>query len=138
MLRPPSERGTMWCTSTKWMWVQPVWAQAPKPEPTANQLPTGGKWIANPDGSAGGAITTTTNKMQLDQFRDRGILEFNCFCSGRDTWINLTAPSTSSSTLIRTQDTNLWGRFTANDNVFISSKDGFYASRTASMFAFEW
>src|SRR4051812_10330572 len=119
----------------QWMWVQPSWAAPTTPaEPTSN-LPTGGKWVNNPDGTAGGTINTpTATQMQLNQNQRSGVVDFNCFCSRQGTLVNLTAPSTDSTTLIRSQEgANLWGRFTANDNVFISSAPGVYISRTASV-----
>src|ERR1044071_4159078 len=116
----------------QWMWVQPSWA-APS-EPTSN-LPTGGKWANNPDGSAGGTISTpSATQMQLNQNQRSGVIDFNCFCTRQGTLVNLTAPTTDSTTLIRsTEGANLWGRFTANDNVFISSAAGVYISRTATV-----
>src|SRR3954468_3710034 len=117
----------------QWMWVQPSWAAGPA-EPTSN-LPTGGKWANNPDGTAGGTIPPpSATQMQLNQNQRSGVVDFNCFCSRQGTLVNLTAPTTDSTTLIRSQEgANLWGRFTANDNVFISSAAGVYISRTATV-----
>ncbi|OAI52333.1 hypothetical protein AYO46_05740, partial [Betaproteobacteria bacterium SCGC AG-212-J23] len=116
----------------QWMWVQPAWA-GPS-EPTSN-LPTGGQWAKNADGTAGGTITTpSATQMQMNQAQRSGVVDFNCFCSRSGTLVNLTAPTTDSTTLIRSvEGANLWGRFTANDNVFISSAAGVYISRTASV-----
>jgi hypothetical protein len=84
----------------QWMWVQPVWAAGPS-EPTSN-LPTGGKWANNLDGTAGGTIKTpSATEMQLYQNQRSGVLDFNCFCSRQGTLVNLTAPTTDSTTLIR-------------------------------------
>src|SRR5689334_7306248 len=117
----------------QWMWVQPAWAAGPS-EPTSN-LPTGGKWANNPDGSAGGTISTpSATQMQLNQNQRSGVVDFNCFCSRQGTLVNLTAPTTDSTTLIRSvEGANLWGRFTANDRVFISSSAGVYFAPGASV-----
>src|SRR5678815_2744989 len=82
----------------QWLWVQPSWA-GPS-EPTSN-LPTGGQWAKNPDGTAGGTIKTpSATEMQLLQNQRSGVLDFNCFCSRQGTLVNLTAPTTDSTTLI--------------------------------------
>src|SRR6186997_3340464 len=83
----------------QWLWVQPSWAGPSEP---TNNLPTGGQWAKNPDGTAGGTIKTpSATEMQLLQNQRSGVLDFNCFCSRQGTLVNLTAPTTDSTTLIR-------------------------------------
>src|SRR5688572_15569431 len=96
------------------------------PSEPASSLPTGGRWASNPDGTAGGAISTpSATQMQLNQSQQSGVIDFNCFCSRQGTHVNLTAPGADSKTLIRSvEGANLWGRFTANNRVFISSSPG--------------
>ena len=105
------------------------------PSEPASNLPTGGRWASNPDGTAGGTISTpSATQMQLNQNQQSGVLDFNCFCSRQGTHVNLTAPSADSKTLIRSiEGANLWGRFTANNRVFISSSPGIYFAPSASV-----
>ena len=105
------------------------------PSEPASSLPTGGRWAGNPDGTAGGTISTpSATQMQLNQNQRSGVIDFDCFCSRQGTHVNLTAPSADSTTLIRSvEGANLWGRFTANDRVFISSSPGVYFAPSASV-----
>jgi filamentous hemagglutinin family protein len=105
------------------------------PSEPASSLPTGGRWASNPDGTAGGTISTpSATQMQLNQNQHSGVIDFSCFCSRQGTHVNLTAPSADSTTLIRSvEGANLWGRFTANDRVFISSSPGVYFAPSASV-----
>jgi large exoprotein involved in heme utilization and adhesion len=98
-------------------------------EPAANQLPTGGQV-----GAGSVAISTAGSKMQIDQSSDKAIINWNCFCIGANAWVNINQPSASSVVLNRsTQAAEIFGRLSANGQVFVTSGAGVYFARTAQV-----
>src|SRR5438309_1828186 len=69
-----------------WTFLSPVLAQT-----TANTLPSGGNVTA---GSA--AISSSANKLQIDQYSQKAILQWDNFSIGSNAWVNFTQPSSSA------------------------------------------
>src|SRR5260221_603894 len=98
-------------------------------DPAANQLPTSGSVAA-------GAVTISTagTKMQIDQTSDKAIINWNCFCIGSNAWVNFSQPSASSVVLNRSvQAAEIFGRMSANGQVFVTSGAGVYFGRSAQV-----
>ncbi|HUQ25223.1 MAG TPA: filamentous hemagglutinin N-terminal domain-containing protein, partial [Burkholderiales bacterium] len=98
-------------------------------DPAANALPTGGQV-----GAGSVTISTTGTKMQIDQASDKAIINWNCFCIGSNAWVNFNQPSASAVILNRsTQAAEIFGRMSANGQVFVTSNAGVYFGRTAQV-----
>src|SRR5207253_2435559 len=109
-----------------WTFLSPVLAQT-----TANTLPTGGNVTA---GSA--AISSSANKMQIDQYSQKAILQWDSFSIGSGAWVNFTQPSSSAIALNRVVGNNLseiFGRLTANGQVFLTNPNGVLFAPSASV-----
>src|SRR5262245_15077733 len=71
-------------------WMQPGYAAGQTPSQPTNALPTGVKWVNNPDGSLGGTVSTpTATRMDLYQNKTSGVVDANCFCSQPGTLVTL-------------------------------------------------
>ncbi|MEA3195107.1 MAG: hypothetical protein QOD26_3440, partial [Betaproteobacteria bacterium] len=98
-------------------------------DPAPNTLPTGGQV-----GAGSVTISTTGTKMQIDQASDKAIINWNCFCIGSNAWVNFNQPSSSAVILNRsTQAAEIFGRMSANGQVFVTSSAGVYFGRTAQV-----
>src|SRR5712692_334143 len=109
-----------------WVWMQPAAA-----DPAANQLPTGGQVTA---GTAN--ISSAGSKMQIDQATDKAILNWQTFSIGSSAWVNFSQPSASSIALNRVLGNNpseIFGRLTANGQVFLSNPSGVLFAPSASV-----
>src|SRR5258708_25659800 len=94
-----------------------LWQQSAIADPATNQLPTGGQVVS---GSA--TITTTGNKLQVDQSSNKAILNWQTFSIGSGGWVNFSQPSSSAIALNRVLGNNpseIFGRLTANGQVFL-------------------
>src|SRR5207253_2851238 len=110
-----------------WTFLSPVLAQT-----TANTLPTGGNVTA---GSA--AISSSANKLQIDQYSQKAILQWDNFSIGSNAWVNFTQPSSSAIALNRVVGNNLseiFGRLTANGQVFLTNPNGVLFAPSASVY----
>jgi filamentous hemagglutinin family protein len=104
-------------------------SQAVLADPATNQLPTGGSVAA---GTV--TISTTGSKMQIDQASDRAIINWQNFSIGSSGWVNFSQPSASSVALNRsTQPAEIFGRLSANGQVFVTSSAGVYFARSAAV-----
>src|SRR5437016_13047925 len=102
-----------------WMVLPNTWAAEPPPPPAPNQLPTGGTIVG---GKTQGEINANGNVMRIDQYVDRMIGKFQCFCIGESATVNVFQPSASSTALFSsTQAAQIFGHLNANGNVFITS-----------------
>src|SRR5260221_6814557 len=109
-----------------WTFLSPVLAQT-----TANTLPTGGNVAA---GSA--AISSSANKLQIDQYTQKAILNWDSFSVGSSAWVNFSQPSSSAIALNRVTGSNpseIFGRLTANGQVFFSNPNGVLFAPSASV-----
>src|SRR5712692_9145282 len=109
-----------------WIWVQPAAA-----DPAPSQLPTGGQVTA---GTAN--ISTSGSKMQIDQATDKAILNWQTFSIGSSAWVNFSQPSASSVALNRVLGNNpseIFGRLSANGQVFLSNPSGVLFAPSASV-----
>ncbi|HYT48019.1 MAG TPA: filamentous hemagglutinin N-terminal domain-containing protein, partial [Burkholderiales bacterium] len=109
-----------------WVWMQPALA-----DPAANQLPTGGQVAA---GTAN--ISTAGSKMQIDQATDKAILNWQTFSIGSSAWVNFSQPSASSVALNKVLGNNpseIFGRLSANGQVFLSNPSGVLFAPSASV-----
>ncbi len=109
-----------------WTFLSPVLAQT-----TANTLPTGGNVTA---GSA--AISASGNKLQIDQYSQKAILQWDTFSIGSGAWVNFAQPSSSAIALNRVLGNNpseIFGRLTANGQVFLTNPNGVLFAPSASV-----
>ena len=104
-------------------------AQAAAPPP--NQLPTGGQVTGGQVGiGQQGATMTVTQGSQ------RGAIDWQTFNVGSQAQVNFVQPSSSAVTLNRVLDTQasqIYGRISANGQVFLSNPNGVYFSAGASV-----
>ncbi|HVY07784.1 MAG TPA: filamentous hemagglutinin N-terminal domain-containing protein, partial [Burkholderiales bacterium] len=107
-------------------------ARAAGPAPAPNQLPTGGQVIA---GQA--AIRQTgTAALNVTQASDRAAINWQTFDVGSAASVNFQQPSAQSVTLNRVLDANpsqIFGRLTANGQVFLTNPNGVYFAPGASV-----
>src|SRR5437588_718075 len=85
----------------------------------------GGKQCNGFEGSA--AISSSANKMQIDQYSQKAILQWDSFSIGSGAWVNFTQPSSSAIALNRVVGNNLseiFGHLTANGQVFLTNPNG--------------
>ena len=99
--------------------------------PAVNQLPTGGK-------VTGGVVNIAEQgaSMTITQSTQRGALDWNTFNVGSSAQVKFVQPSSSAVTLNRVLDTQasqIYGRVTANGQVFLSNPNGVYFSPTAAV-----
>jgi len=90
------------------------------PSPTA--LPTGGQVAA---GQA--SIATNGSRMDISQSSTRGVINWNSFNIGQQAWVNFTQPDAGSVTLnrvISSDPSGIFGRLSANGQVFLLNPSG--------------
>ncbi len=95
-------------------------------------LPTGEQVVA-------GQVTVsrpTSQMMQIDQGTQKGIINWQGFSIGGSEHVNFTQPSASSVTLNRVMGTDpsaIFGRLTANGQIFLTNPNGVLFARGASV-----
>ena len=98
---------------------------------TANTLPAGGQVTG---GSA--TISTSGSNMQIDQSTDKAILNWQSFSIGSAASVNFNQPNASSVALNRVVGNNaseIFGRLTANGQVFLVNNSGVLFAPSASV-----
>ena len=94
-------------------------------------LPSGGTVAA---GSA--SISSSGSKMQVNQSSNSAILNWQSFSIGSNAWVNFSQPSSSAIALNRVLGNNpseIFGRLTANGQVFLSNPNGVLFAPSASV-----
>ncbi len=107
---------------------QTVWAQT---VPSVGQLPTGGQVVA---GEA--AISQNAATMNIDQFTPRAVIDWQSFDIGSSARVNFNQPTNSSVALNRvlnSDPTQIFGRLTANGQVYLTNAAGVYFAPGASV-----
>jgi filamentous hemagglutinin family protein len=98
----------------------------------ANALPTGGQYAYG-----SGSITQQgESKLQITQSTDKGTINWASFSIGSGAWVNFSQPSASSITVNRVLGNNpseVFGRMTANGQVFLSNPNGVLFAPSASV-----
>ncbi len=111
------------------MVLPPFAAAAPPPAP--GQLPTGGQVVA---GQA--AISQSANTLTIDQGSNRAAIDWQTFNVGSAAQVRFKQPDSRSVTLNRVTDANpsqIFGKISANGQVFLSNPNGVYFSPGASV-----
>src|SRR6266850_1369788 len=109
-----------------WTLLSPALAQT-----SATALPTGGTVTA---GAA--TLSYSPNKLQIDQSTNKAILQWDNFSIGSSAWVNFSQPSSSAIALNRVLGSNpseIFGRMTANGQVFLSNPNGVLFAPSASV-----
>ena len=109
-----------------------VGAQSP---PAINQLPTGGT-VARGTATISQTVTAQAAAMVVNQSSQRAVINWNTFNLGSAASINFVQPNAQSVTLNRVNDSNpsqIFGRITANGQVFLTNASGVYFSRSSSV-----
>lgn len=104
---------------------------APPNPPASNQLPTGGNVVA---GSA--IISQAGSTLNVTQTTNRAAVDWQTFNVGSQAQVNFIQPSSSSAILNRVLDPNpsqIFGRVTANGQVFLTNASGIYFAPGASV-----
>ena len=99
--------------------------------PAPDQLPSGGKISA---GQA--SITQSGTRMDINQSSTRAVIDWQTFNVGVQAQIHFSQPSPSSAILNRvidTQASQIFGRITANGQVFLSNPNGVYFAPSATV-----
>jgi filamentous hemagglutinin family protein len=89
-----------------------------------NQLPTGGQLAA---GQA--SVTQSNNTLTVNQASNRAAIDWQTFNVGASATVNFNQPSATSVTLNRVLDSNpsqIFGRISANGQVFLTNPNGVY------------
>src|SRR6267378_6948430 len=124
--RPRTIALTVGAALLPWSFLSPAHAEV-----APSTLPTGGQVVS---GSA--TITTTGNKLQVDQSSNKAILNWQTFSIGSGGWVNFSQPSSSAIALNRVLGNNpseIFGRLTANGQVFLSNPNGVLFAPGASV-----
>ena len=109
-----------------WAFLSPALAQT-----SASALPTGGQVT-----SGAATLSYTPNKLQIDQSTNKAILQWDNFSIGSSAWVNFSQPSSSAIALNRVMGTNpseIFGRMTANGQVFLTNPNGVLFAPSASV-----
>jgi filamentous hemagglutinin family protein len=123
-LRPKRVAVAVSAAFLPWMAAHDAWA-----DPAASQLPTGAQV-----GAGTVSISTTGTKLQIDQASDRAIINWQNFSIGSSGWVNFSQPSASAVVLNRSmQPAEIFGRLSANGQVFVTSQSGVYFARSAQV-----
>jgi filamentous hemagglutinin family protein len=115
-----------------WGLIDVASAQAP---PAINQLPTGGS-VARGTATISQTATAQAAAMTVNQSSQRAVLNWNTFNLGSNASINFVQPNLQAVTLNRVNDSNpsqIFGRITANGQVFLTNANGIYFSPTSSV-----
>ena len=110
-------------------------AQAPPTPPAINQLPTGGT-VARGTATITQTATAQAAAMVVNQSSQRAVVNWNTFNLGSAASINFVQPNAQAVTLNRVNDSNpsqIFGRITANGQVFLSNPNGVYFSPTSQV-----
>ena len=106
----------------------PTFAQAPPP----NTLPTGGQVVAGQASIA----PPVNNTLTINQSSQRAAIDWATFNVGSQARVNFIQPSSSAVALNRVLDPNpsqIFGRLTANGQVFLTNPSGIYFAPGASV-----
>ena len=107
-------------------------AQSP---PAVNQLPTGGS-VARGTATISQTATAQAAAMTVNQASQRAVINWNTFNIGSNASVNFVQPNAQAVTLNRVNDSNpsqIFGRISANGQVFLTNANGVYFSRTSSV-----
>ena len=107
-------------------------AQAP---PAINQLPTGGN-VVRGTATISQTATAQAAAMTVNQSTQRAAINWNTFNLGSAASMNFVQPNAQAVTLNRVNDSNpsqIFGRITANGQVFISNANGVYFAPGSSV-----
>ena len=108
-------------------------AQAGAPAPT--QLPTGGSVVAG-TASIGSTVGTNSASMTITQSSQRAVVDWTRFDVGSAAQVNFVQPGASSVTLNRvlsSDPSQIFGRISANGQVFLTNPSGVYFAPGASV-----
>jgi filamentous hemagglutinin family protein len=107
-------------------------AQAP---PAVNQLPTGGS-VARGTATISQTATAQAAAMTVNQSSQRAVVNWNTFNVGSNASVNFVQPNAQAVTLNRVNDSNpsqIFGRISANGQVFLTNANGVYFSPSSSV-----
>jgi len=107
-------------------------AQAP---PSVNQLPTGGS-VARGTATIQQTATAQAAAMTVNQSSQRAVINWNTFNVGSNASVNFVQPNAQAVTLNRVNDSNpsqIFGRISANGQVFLTNANGVYFSPSSSV-----
>ena len=110
-------------------------AGAPTSTPTSTQLPTGGSVVAG-TASIASTVTTSSASMTITQSSQRAVVDWTRFDVGSAAQVNFVQPSASSVTLNRvlsSDPSQIFGRISANGQVFLTNPSGVYFAPGASV-----
>ena len=105
------------------------------PAPAATQLPTGGAVVGGQATISQSAIATAAN-MVVNQSSQRAIIDWSSFNLGSAATVQFVQPNAQSVILNRVLDPNpsqIFGRISANGQVFLTNPYGVYFSPTATV-----
>src|SRR5262245_20096066 len=106
------------------LWGAAAWAQ-----PAPNALPTNGTVVAGPS-----TIAANGNQMVVTQGTQRAAINWNSYSIGANAGVTYVQPNSSSISLNRVtgnDPSQIFGRLTANGQVWLSNPNGILFGRTA-------
>jgi filamentous hemagglutinin family protein len=127
-----SATGVVASFALSWTLTGTANAQAP---PAINQLPTGGA-VARGNATISQTATAQAAAMTVNQSSQRAVLNWSTFNLGSSASINFVQPNAQAVTLNRVNDSNpsqIFGRITANGQVFLTNASGVYFAPSASV-----
>ena len=110
-------------------------AGAPTSTPTSTQLPTGGSVVAG-TASIASAVGTNSASMTITQSSQRAVVDWTRFDVGSSAQVAFVQPSASSVTLNRvlsSDPSQIFGRISANGQVFLTNSSGVYFAPGSSV-----
>ena len=127
-----SSGGVVASVALSWVLTCGANAQAP---PAMNQLPTGGV-VTRGTATIHQTATAQAAAMTVNQSSQRAVINWDTFNIGSKASVNFVQPNAQSVTLNRVNDSNpsqIFGRITANGQVFLTNANGVYFSPTSSV-----
>jgi len=103
--------------------------------PASTQLPTGGSVVGG-TASIASTVTTSSASMTITQSSQRAVVDWTRFDVGSAAQVNFVQPSDSSVTLNRvlsSDPSQIFGRISANGQVFLTNPSGVYFAPGASV-----
>jgi filamentous hemagglutinin family protein len=109
------------------------WSLHAQTPPAPHTLPTGGV-ITHGSGTINAPVyTPTVSTMQIDQTSARMAAQFGSFSIGESAHVNVSQPTSSSIALFKDVGgsvSQIYGRLTANGQLFVSNPNGVLIGRT--------
>lgn len=109
--------------------IAPAWAELPIPRAAWVRTPGGAQ-----TGAAVAALSVRGNRMDIDQFKDRAVYEWERFNIGESNTVNFNQPSSTSialNNIHQSDPSRILGTLSSNGQVYLYNQNGFVFGRNS-------